>query len=117
MVSSCVLGFLKQDLRSKSSSYSRISTLRAYIYLGERIGFPMSKLSLDEWMSMTWVTCASGVEEAARLAATSSLVDGSYCLLLSGVKWLPWAVNTSEVQGLERGDPLCEFLRSCGIDG
>ena len=81
------------------------------------MGFPLSKVSLDEWMSMTWVTCASGVEEAARLAATSSLVDGSYCLLLSGVKWLPWAVNTSEVQGLERGDPLCEFLRSCGIDG
>ena len=117
MVSSCVLGFLKQDLRSKSSSYSRISTLRAYRYLGERIGFPLSKVSLDEWMSMTWVTCASGVGGSSRVEATASLLDGSYCLFLGGVKWLPWAVNTSEVQGLERGDPLCEFLRSCGIDG
>ena len=51
---------------------------------------------------MIWVTCYAGV------AAATSLVDGVSGLLLCGVDWIYWAVNTDEVQGLEHGDPLHE---------
>ena len=49
------------------------------------MAFPLSTWRLYVQMSMTWVTCDTGVEAAARVAVTAYLVAGGSGLLLGGV--------------------------------
>ena len=56
------------------------------------MGYTMIGIRLDGRISMTWVTCAAGV------AAVASLVGGGSGLLMGGVDWIYWVVNTYEVQ-------------------
>ena len=51
------------------------------------------------------------------MAATESMVGGGSGILLGGVNWLPWVVNTAKVQGMEPGEPLYDLFRSHGFDG
>ena len=47
-----------------------------------------------------------------RVAATASRVDFGFGLFLGGLYWFLCVMNTDEMQGLERGDPLRGIFRA-----
>ena len=50
---------------------------------------------------MTCVTCSAGVAVVYGVATTGSVDDFDYGISLGGVYWIPWVVNTDEMQGME----------------
>ena len=109
-LSSCMMVNMKQYLRYMYSSSSRRPTLRESSSLGDQMGFPLSGVRLGR-LSLTWVTCASGG------VAALSPVAGDPGISLVDIDWLTWVVNTAEVRGLDRGEPLCELFREHGVNG
>ena len=50
---------------------------------------------------MTCVTCSDGVAVVSGVATTGSVDDFYDGLSLGGVNWIPWVVNTDDMQGME----------------
>ena len=50
---------------------------------------------------MTWVSCSARVAVVSGVATTESVDDCDSGLSLGGVYWIPWVVNTDDMQGME----------------